>query len=154
LIIFILIKIKLRNSLKKSGSLKGEIIYDDLSGREKPLLSREFMLTGKPDRIMRVKDRFIPIEYKSSSHDSPEKGHILQLGAYFILIEENYGNVPFGYLEYRNRSFRIKNDDNLKRAVIEKAMEVRDNNYPHRNHNNPRKCAKCPFREVCEASLV
>ncbi len=134
--------------------MKGEVIYDDLSGHEKPLFSRELLLTGKPDRIMKVRNNFIPIEYKSSSRDRPEMGHVLQLGAYFILIEENYGHVPYGYLEYKNKSFRIRNDNHLKKNVLEKVTEVRENNYPHRNHNNPGKCAKCPFKKKCEMSLV
>jgi CRISPR-associated exonuclease Cas4 len=134
--------------------LKGELIYDDLGGSEKPLMSREFMITGKPDRIMKVKNGYIPIEYKDSIHNKPLEGHVLQLGAYFIIIEENFGRAPYGLLEYRNISFKIKNTETLRLKVLETANSVRKNNNPFRNHNNPAKCGRCPFREVCYLKLA
>jgi len=112
------------------------------------------MITGKPDRIMKVKNKYIPIEYKSSSREKPEMGHLLQLGAYFIIIEEELGEVPYGFLEYKNRSFKVKNNDELRRMVIERVTDIRNNNNPHRNHNNPGKCAKCPFKTTCQLSLL
>lgn len=140
--------------MKKSGSLRGDIIYNDLSGHEKPLISRQFLITGKPDIIIKLRKGFVPVEYKSSEREKPELGHILQLGAYFIIIEENYGHVPFGYLEYRNKSFKIKNDEGIKSMVLQRVSEIRENTYPHRNHSSSGKCAKCPYRSICELALV
>src|SRR4051812_17711053 len=56
------------------------------------LFSERLKLTGRPDRIVRQGEYLIPEEWKSSKRVSD--GHRLQLGTYFILIEEEYGVRP------------------------------------------------------------
>ena len=59
------------------------------------LFSERLKLAGRPDRIIRQGEDLIPEEWKSSKRVS--EGHRLQLGTYFLLIEEEYGvRPPFG----------------------------------------------------------
>src|SRR4051794_3807667 len=61
------------------------------------LVSERHGLVGRPDRIVRQGDAYIPEEWKSAKRAS--RGHELQLGTYFILVEERYGTrPPFGYV--------------------------------------------------------
>src|SRR4051794_25946312 len=66
------------------------------------LYSERLKLVGRPDRIIRDGDTLIPEEWKSSKRVNP--GHRLQLGTYFILIEEEYGGD--GTLEVRRAAAR------------------------------------------------
>src|SRR4051794_21038215 len=56
------------------------------------LFSERLKLVGRPDRIVRQGEWLIPEEWKSSKRVND--GHRLQLGAYFLLIEEEYGVRP------------------------------------------------------------
>src|SRR4051794_6373929 len=59
------------------------------------LFSERLRLVGRPDRIVRHNGSLIPEEWKSSKRVND--GHRLQVGAYFVLIEEEYGErPPFG----------------------------------------------------------
>ena len=59
------------------------------------LFSERLKLVGRPDRIVKEGGHLIPEEWKSAKRVS--HGHRLQLGAYFLLIEEEYGKrPPFG----------------------------------------------------------
>src|SRR3954447_4803713 len=60
------------------------------------LFSERLMLVGRPDRIVRQGELLIPEEWKPSAKRLYD-GHRLQLGCYFILVEEVYGvRPPFG----------------------------------------------------------
>ena len=56
------------------------------------LFSKRYLLTGRPDRIVKHGKFFIPEEWKSSKKVEP--WHLVQLGVYFILIEDHYGVRP------------------------------------------------------------
>src|SRR5947209_14694803 len=59
------------------------------------LYSPRLRLVGRPDRIVKQGGTYIPEEWKSARR--VRHGHRLQLGAYFLLIEEEYGvRPPFG----------------------------------------------------------
>lgn len=61
------------------------------------LLSARHSLVGRPDRIVRQGNTYIPGEWKSAKWVS--RGHEIQLGTYFLLIEERYGvRPPFGFV--------------------------------------------------------
>ncbi len=52
----------------RSGLPQGRVIYTDMGGwnrPERPLFSREFLLTGKPDYLVADGDDVIPVEVKS-----------------------------------------------------------------------------------------
>ena len=61
------------------------------------LFSKRHLLTGRPDRIVKHGKFFIPEEWKSSKKVEP--WHLVQLGVYFILIEDHYGKrPPYGFI--------------------------------------------------------
>src|SRR5436305_9234418 len=78
------------------------------------LFSKEHLLVGRPDRIVRRGEDLIPEEWKSSKNVEP--WHVAQLGTYFILIEEHYGVRPtFGVIvTCGGRRKRISNTEELR----------------------------------------
>jgi CRISPR-associated exonuclease Cas4 len=137
---------------------EAKIIYTDLDKPAKPLFSKKFKISGKPDYIVKSKDKYIPIEIKSTVAGDPYKGHILQLAAYCLLIEEEFNaTVEFGVIEYANGSqYRITYDVPLKFEVRKTLAAMRDylkNGMVERNHKSPAKCRACSFREVCKNAI-
>jgi CRISPR-associated exonuclease Cas4 len=56
------------------------------------LFSERLLLVGRPDRLVRTEEGLIPEEWKPSKKVYPS--HRVQLGAYFLLVEEEYGERP------------------------------------------------------------
>jgi CRISPR-associated exonuclease Cas4 len=121
--------ISAKKARKEYGIPHGKVIYTDLDRPAKPLFSRKFLIAGKPDYI--VKDEqtrvLIPVEVKSGNAKRPHWGHVLQLAAYCLLIEEAYSIVvPYGLLVYADgKQHQIKFDDALRSKVISTADEMR-----------------------------
>ena len=69
---------------------------------------------------------FIPEEWKSSKKVAP--WHLVQLGTYFILIEEHYGiRPPYGFVVLRDgRRERVKNTRELREQVLAVAAKIRE----------------------------
>lgn len=118
------------NSARKEyGIPQGKVIYTDLDRPAKPFFSKRLMIAGKPDYI--VKDKrlktLIPVEVKSRAAKKPHWGHVLQLAAYCLLIEEAYSvKVPYGLLVYADgKQHRVKFDDGLRSEVLSVAEEMR-----------------------------
>ena len=90
------------------------------------LFSKEHLLVGRPDRIVKQGEALIPEEWKSSKKVQP--WHVAQLGTYFILIEEHYGvKPPFGVIVTDDgRRKRIENTEELRARVLEVARQVRE----------------------------
>ena len=66
------------------------------------LFSERLRLVGRPDRIERRGDDWIPEEWKPTAK-RVNPGHRLQLGAYFLLVEEEFGvRPPFGVVVIRD----------------------------------------------------
>ncbi|MFB3765313.1 MAG: CRISPR-associated protein Cas4 [Methanotrichaceae archaeon] len=153
----------IESARKKYGIQAGEVIYSDLySDRDRPvksLLSKRFGISGKPDYIVKDKGRLIPVELKSGRASTPHRGHVLQLAAYCLLIEENYGKaVPHGILVYGDgKQHLIKFDDALRKDLISTVEEMRrcwSEGSPVRNHSSKRKCSSCLLREDCNYCLA
>ncbi|MDD1732027.1 MAG: CRISPR-associated Cas4 family protein, partial [Methanosaeta sp. NSM2] len=91
-----------RSMRQKNGIPQGQVIYSDLDRPAQVLHSSSLALSGKPDYIVRDGEgRLIPVEIKSGRAKVPHRGHILQLAAYCLLIEENYHmDVPYGIIVY------------------------------------------------------
>ncbi len=135
----------------------GKAIYGDLQSEGKTLISRRYGLTGKPDRVIRKGDELIPYEFKSTEADSPRTGHLLQMGVYFLILEDNYAGavIKKGVLKYRTRAFEVRNTPELRERVLRTAQLMRSmRGVPRRNHDNPGKCFKCSFKEVCSQRLI
>jgi len=136
--------------------LKGEIVY---IGKDKPseeLISKNYGIRGTPDYIIKIDYDYIPVEEKSSTLNYPLMHHVIQLMAYCIIAEENYGNVPYGILRYTGKEFKIPYEERWKNRVIEYANAMRkdiERNEAHRNHNKKIKCDNCLRREWCPEKL-
>src|SRR3954451_12205060 len=106
---------------RKRGLGSGETVaLDDVT-----LFSERLKLVGRPDRIVRQGGSFIPEEWKSSKRVN--QGHKLQLGTYFLLIEEEYGErPPFGVVVLGDGSrVEVENTDALRSEVLEIAEKIR-----------------------------
>lgn len=138
----------------------GHIIYDDLTKdtKTRTLYSKKYRISGKPDLILRRGFHFIPVEIKNMR--APEKayeGHIAQLMAYCLLIEENFGKKPkYGILKYRDRTYEITYTISRKTSLISTINEMRginDFEEVHRKHQAENRCIYCGFRDLCTENL-
>lgn len=94
--------------------IDARVVYSDTGAWErveKPLFSRKYRLTGKPDYIVQDEvGAMIPIEVKPNRNaPQPRHSDTMQLMAYGILVEEKYGARPeHGLLKYREQVFQIE----------------------------------------------
>ncbi len=150
-----------RRKRAATGLPAGDVIYSDTGMWQKvhePLLSRRYGLVGRPDYLVQVKERgkqvTVPVEVKSRKRPArPLDGHILQLGAYCLLVEDTYKTQPpYGLLHYADATLRIPFDKDLRRAVLDAADEVRRaRSTPdvQRQHDEPARCRGCGYRHAC-----
>jgi CRISPR-associated exonuclease Cas4 len=106
----------------KRGLGKGETLaLDNLT-----LYSERLKLVGRPDRIVRDGKLMIPEEWKSSRRVN--QGHRLQLGTYFLLIEEEFGvRPPHGFVVLGDDSrVQVENTDTLRAEVLAIAQKIRE----------------------------
>src|SRR5687768_1344609 len=89
--------------------VNARVVYSDTGAWErveKPLFSRKYRLTGKPDYIVQEETgAMIPIEVKPTRTASePRASDTMQLMAYGILVEQEFGARPeYGLLKYRDQ---------------------------------------------------
>lgn len=137
------------------------IVYADTGAWQKierPLFARRCGLTGKPDYIAREGGAMIPVEVKPQRvARAPHESDTLQLAAYALLIEEEWGVVPpYGLLKYRDAVFRIEITDALRAqllaalAALRRARAARD---VPRSHADARRCRACGYRAECGQAL-
>ncbi len=136
------------------------LVYVD-SDREKPKLfvSKRYGLSGRPDAVLLEGETHIPVEVKTGrTPRGPLFSHILQIAAYCLLLEEEYGKPPpYGVIRYGDGSHDIEYNEDLRRLVLEKVGEMRAciaKGEAHRNHNRPGKCVHCSRRSVCPERLA
>ena len=117
------------------------------------LFSERLKLVGRPDRIVRQGGSLIPEEWKSAKKVS--HGHRLQLGAYCLLVEEEYGErPPFGVVVLGDGSrVEVENTEALRSevlAIAEKIRERRDRLSSEIPVSQPAwKCRMCGQRTNC-----
>ncbi|NYT01548.1 MAG: CRISPR-associated protein Cas4 [Methanosarcinales archaeon] len=144
---------------REYGIPRGQVVYSDLDRPGKALFSRQWQLSGKPDYIVRGKDgTLIPVEVKSSRAREPHPGHVMQLAAYSLLIEESYGlKVPFGMLVYADGvQHRVDFDGSTRERLLSTLREMREcllEGGAARNHGSRRKCGGCRARHSCGQAL-
>jgi CRISPR-associated exonuclease Cas4 len=148
-----------------TGLPRGEVIYSDTRAWgpvDKPLFSPAYRLTGKPDYLVKEgRGRApVPVEVKSSPapEGGPREGHLLQLAAYCLLVEDTAGRRPaYGIIQYADRAFSVENSDPLRSQLIDVLDEMRAaerEGGAHRSHSDPRRCANCGYRYACEERLA
>lgn len=156
---------------RNAGLPAGRIAYSDTGswGRvEKPLYDPISGLTGKPDYLVEEKGFLIPVEVKSGRAPSlPYDSHIFQLAAYCLLVERTEGvRPPYGILRYRDKTFAIDYTPQLQRELEtlletmraeEKRLESKRARQAgleaERSHNEPARCARCGYRNICNQRL-
>lgn len=123
----------------RRNPLKEDIIYTDIATKNKNesiiysevLYSPKFDISGKPDYILKTKDgSLIPVELKSAiipeNQNYPFLKDVMQLTAYFILVEERFGSKPKkGRIVYKNCVFEVKNTIRLRSELLELLSEMR-----------------------------
>jgi CRISPR-associated exonuclease Cas4 len=129
---------------QKFGVLTEERIYaDSKRSPGKLLYSKSLKLVGKPDYLIKDKNGIIPVEVKTGkTPTTPYLNHTMQLMAYCLLVEENYGNRPIGgYLKYPDKEFKIQYTDEARESVKEVVAEMLVNSESnlelhcsHKNH--------------------
>ncbi|MCI0399333.1 MAG: CRISPR-associated protein Cas4 [Chloroflexi bacterium] len=152
-----------RGQRAKSGLPAGEIIYSDTGTwfqQKEPLFSAELRLVGRPDYLVREPDgEIVPVEIKSGRAPAePHEGHILQLAAYCLLVEENFGARPaYGILQYRDRAFAVEYTVELEEDLLDLLADMREDMFEEeldRDHNDWRRCAHCSLRDYCYQRLA
>ena len=147
---------------KAAGLPGGRVIYTDTRGWgkvEKPLYHEAFGLTGKPDYLIEKNGQIIPVEVKSGrAPETPYDSHIFQLASYCLLVEKKYRKrPPYGIIHYENRDFAIDYTKELESALIELLADMREDELKKdvpRSHDQPSRCKRCGFRDICEQSMV
>lgn len=148
---------------EESGLPVGRLVYADTSGQdwqrsEQPLYSATHHLVGKPDYLVETAQGIIPVEVKSAAAPAvPYLGHLLQLAAYCLLVEETTGQTPpHGLLKYADALYEVDFTPDLRRELLATLAEMRAAyaaaNVP-RSHEQPRKCFACGFFDNCEEAL-
>ncbi len=150
------IKVKHKSEVGQRGA---RLLYTDEKGG-KLLYAPTYGLQGKPDYIFQslLTGRYIPFEIKSGKckEDYPHEGDLMQLVAYFLIIEALYGKKPpFGKLVYANKTFKVPNTRRLRRELLTLCDEMRtmlaDGSTPRVAEPSYVKCRNCVCQKtVCE----
>lgn len=132
-------------SKKNLGTLTTKIVYKDSENTPgEVLFSKTLALCGKPDYIIKEGKMLLPIEVKSSrTPGEPYQNHEMQLMAYCLLVEENYGIRPTGgIIKYPEKEFKIAYTNEAKESIKDLVGEMllikhsnRAPRCPHPEHN-------------------
>jgi CRISPR-associated exonuclease Cas4 len=142
------------------GIYQGKIEYaDKMDKKSKMLYSKKYQIRGKPDYVVKIKGKYIPVEIKTGKVPlGPHFSHIIQTAAYCLMINENYKiRPPYGILSYsKEKKHKIEYDSKLENLLIEIIDGMRKcikEGSAHRNHNRPGKCRNCSRRKECSEKL-
>jgi CRISPR-associated exonuclease Cas4 len=87
------------------------------------LVSAQYGLSGRPDYLVRVDCGVVPVELKSGKSPRsgrPYDGHLFQLVAYCLLVEDVcQAFVPYGVIEYEDRSIRVEYNSALRKSLLD-----------------------------------
>jgi len=153
-----------RGLFARTGLPTRDILYADVGStfpRPAPLVSKRYRLSGKPDYLVRVTEGIAPVELKSGRSPSsgrPYDGHLFQLAAYCLLVEDVCRvSVPYGLVQYEDRTIRVEYTPSLRASLLALLDEIRSakrGRECHINHNQPNRCRSCGFRSICGESLI
>jgi len=146
-----------RRKRERTGLPQGQVVYADTEAWErceKPLFSKDHLLTGRPDYLVEERGRVIPVEIKSAlSPPAPYRSHVLQLAAYCLLVEEKYSRAPpYGIIKYRDQALAIDYSPRLRAELLDTLARMRhdlaaDDVSP--SHSNPNRCRRCGYEADC-----
>lgn len=109
------------------GVLNGNRIYSDSENMPGEILySKTLPLSGKPDYLIKKDGVIYPVEVKSGrTPGEPYENHTMQLMAYCLLVEENFGVRPTGgYLKYPDKEFKLAFTDEAREGIISLVKEI------------------------------
>jgi len=141
---------------------RAQVVYSDTGAWErpaKPFFASQYRLTGKPDYIVRDESgSMIPIEVKPNrTGEQPRYADVMQLMAYGVLLENEYGELPgYGLLKYRDRVFRVELSSDLRAellATMNAMRRARGAENVARSHADTVRCRYCGYREACAERL-
>ena len=133
---------------------------DDAHAKPKLFVAEQYGLSGRPDYVLLEGEHHIPVEVKTGrTPRGPLFSHILQIAAYCLLMEAEYGAAPpHGVIRYAAASHEIEYNADLKGLLLGKLEEMRAalrrGGGVHRNHDRPGKCLGCSRREGCPERLA
>jgi len=140
--------LELRRGLGRYHLSEGERLFN------RQLFSSTIGLSGKIDLIIRSGNRNYPVDFKHSL-ERVHLNHIMQLGAYSLLLEETFScpvEEGFIYFVPGKRVNRIAITGEIKSAVREIIEEIRrmltDEAMPEQPKNRNR-CQDCEFKNYC-----
>jgi CRISPR-associated exonuclease Cas4 len=147
---------------RATGLPTGTVAYTDTGGWgrvEKPLFSKTFHLTGKPDYLVRAADDLIPVEVKSGRAPAggPYESHLYQLAAYCLLVTETYGRRPrYGLIRYADKTLAVDYTPALESDLIALLRDIRADSQTDavdRSHRSAARCRACGFNAECGQAL-
>jgi CRISPR-associated exonuclease Cas4 len=152
-----------REMRRESGLPAGNVIYTDTGAwraNNNVLHAAGLRIVGKPDYLVEQADgTIIPVEVKSGlAPDTPWEGQVLQLAAYCLLVEENFGvRPPYGILQYQDQAFAIDYTGDLEADlldVLDEMRAAREETDPDPDHHERQRCAACGVRQACDRRLA
>ncbi len=140
-----------------------KVVYSDTGAWEKvpvPLFSARYNLSGRPDYIVRGKEGLAVVEVKPLRNAvRPYESDLMQLAAYCLLLEEDWGETPhFGLLRYSDKTFRVEWTPELKTGLLNILEEMREllvfpatrgEDMPLPQHDMTKRCTTCGFNYIC-----
>jgi CRISPR-associated exonuclease Cas4 len=152
------LRLTVKTEKRKQGIPEGLVLYSDLNVPAKPLFSRRFLLSGKPDYIVQRGSKYIPVEVKTGRQSHPQHSHVLQLAAYCQLLEDTSGVfVPEGVLVYNQVPYTIPFDPRLRfelTTVMHSMRTCLRDRVVERNHSEPSRCQGCSMKHYCSQRLA
>lgn len=154
--------LRARHLHRRSGLPSGQLLSTDTGTwrrPERPLFSVCYRLTGRPDYLIREGGQVVPVEVKSGPCPSaPYLSHRLQLAAYCLLVEDEYGQAPpYGLIKYRDGIFTVDYTPQLRSQLLATLAEMHSllnaDDLPP-NHASPNRCRRCGYRTRCGRSLA
>jgi len=135
------------------------VYIDSVAEKPKLFVSKKHGLSGRPDAVVMDGEHHIPVELKTGRVPrGPLFSHILQVVAYCVLLEDEYGRAPpYGIIRYGETAFEIEYNEDQKKLLLQKLAEMRlaiTKGEAHRNHSRPGKCIHCSRRAGCSERLA
>ena len=151
-----------RMQRRAAGLPGGRVIYTDTRAwgkLEKPLFDKDLGLTGRPDYLVEQNGRIIPVEVKTGrTPEAPYDSHIFQVAVYCLLVQKTYGKrPPYGIIHYPGRDFAVDYTRELENTLLDVLADMRISEHHQevpRSHEDPRRCRRCGFRDVCDQRLA
>ncbi len=163
LVTAILLGRKAKREETAAGLGRVRVVYSDSGAWEEvatPLFAERYNLTGKPDYIVRNREGLVAVEVKPLRRAAqPYESDIMQLAAYCLLLEEDWGESPaYGLLRYADKTFRVEWEDELRQELLVILDEMRELMHqpallgeamPEPQHDMTVRCRACGFQYIC-----